>query len=400
MSSDSSSPRLPSGLVWLMAAAAGLAVASNYYAQPLLHMLAADLGLRTAQAGVLVTVAQIGYAAGLLLLVPLGDLVERRKLVVGMTLLTACGLLVSALAGNAAQLLAGTAVAGVFSVAAQVLVPFAAALAAPHERGRVIGMLLGGMLLGVLLARTFAGTVAAVAGWRMVYGCAAVAMFALACVLRRALPAHPPAAAAVSYAGLIGSIGRLFLEEPALRLRGLLGGLIFAGFAMLWTALAFLLSAEPFHYSTFAIGLFGLLGAAGALAAAPVGRLLDRGKGDAVMGAGLLCMLASWLPLALGQASIALLALGIVALDVAAHALHVGNQNAVYQIRPDARSRLAAAYMTCYFLGGAAGSAVSAWAYARGGWGLVAAAGAACAACAMGVWAMRPRRGSLRVPAA
>ncbi|MDX3906109.1 MAG: MFS transporter [Pigmentiphaga sp.] len=389
---DPSTSKLNPGLVWLMSIATGLTVASNYYAQPLLHAIAQDLGLSVPAAGAIVTTAQVSYALGLFFLVPLGDRLDRRKLIFIMTLLAAVGLCASALSSNLAVLLAGTAAAGLFSVVAQVLMPFAATLAGPHERGKVVGTLMSGLLLGILLARTFAGIVASLGNWRVVYGVAAVLMAVLAFVLRQALPRHASqAAAGMSYPRLIASIAGLIAQEPVLRTRSLMGAFSFAGFAMFWTSLAFLLSAPPFNYSTFTIGLFGLVGAAGALAAARVGRLADRGKGETATRFGLGIMLASWLPLALGQQSALWLVLGVILLDLAAQTVHISNQNAIYRIRPEARSRLTAAYMTSYFIGGSIGSMISAWAYAHGGWYAVTAAGACMAIGCMLVWKTRPR---------
>ncbi|OVZ64914.1 MFS transporter [Pigmentiphaga sp. NML080357] len=385
-----SSGNLNPGLVWLMSIATGVTVAANYYAQPLLHVIAGDLGLSVPAAGSIVTAAQVSYAVGLFFLVPLGDLFDRRNLIFVMTLLAAAGLCASAMADSLPVLLAGTAVAGLFSVVAQVLVPFGATLAAPHERGKVVGTLMSGLLLGILLARTFAGTLASMGSWRAVYWFAAVLMAILAFVMRRALPHHPVQAAGMPYGRLIASIAALFAQEPVLRTRALLGAFTFAGFAMLWTSLAFLLSAPPFEYSTFTIGLFGLAGAAGALAAARVGRLADRGKGEVATRYGLAIMLASWLPLALAKVSVLLLVAGVILLDLAAQAVHISNQNAIYRIRPEARSRLTAAYMTSYFIGGSAGSLVSAWAYAHGGWYAVTGAGACMGLVCMLVWKARP----------
>jgi len=383
--------RLSPGLVWLMSIATGLTVAANYYAQPLLHIIAADLGLSIPAAGAIVTTAQVSYAVGLFFLVPLGDMFERRNLIFVMTLLAAGGLCASAAAPSLPVLLAGTATAGLFSVVAQVLVPFGATLAAPNERGRVVGTLMSGLLLGILLARTVSGALASTGSWRAVYAIAAVLMAVLAFVMRRALPRHPAHAAGMPYVRLIASLAVLFTQEPMLRTRALLGAFNFAGFAMLWTSLAFLLSAPPFGYSTFTIGLFGLAGAAGALTAARVGRLADRGKGDVATRYGLILMFCSWLPVSLAKVSVAFLVAGVILLDLAAQAIHISNQNAIYRIRPEARSRLTAVYMTSYFVGGSIGSMISAWAYAHGGWHAVTGAGACMALAGLLVWAMRSR---------
>jgi predicted MFS family arabinose efflux permease len=379
------------GLVWLMAAATGIAAASNYYAQPLLHTIAGDLGLSVAAAGTIVTTAQVAYGLGLLFLVPLGDLLDRRWLIALMSLMSAAGLAVSATADSLWQLLLGTAISSLFAVVAQILVPFSATLAAPHERGKVVGTVMSGLLLGILLARTFAGAVASFGDWRLVYWFACVLVVATAAVLARALPRHPVQAAGMSYGQLFSSIGSMLAHESVLRTRCLLGGISFAGFAILWTSMAFLLSAPPFEYSVFTIGLFGLAGAAGAFGATRVGRLADRGKGELAARIGLWTMLVSWIPLGLAKSSVLVLIVGIVLLDLAAQCIHISNQHAIYRIRPEARSRLTAAYMTCYFIGGSLGSLASASAFALAGWNGVVAVGAVVAAMGIGAWAMRPR---------
>lgn len=386
-------PPLSRWLVLLMAFATGVAVASNYYNQPLLQTLADEFGLSYARAGTLVTTAQVSYALGLILLVPLGDLLERRGLIVGMTLLVAAGLLLSACAPSFTMLLLGTALAGAFSSVAQVLVPFAATLAAPAERGRVVGTLMSGLLLGILLARTVAGSLSELGSWRAVYFLAAAAMTATALALWCALPRyrHPER---LGYPRLLASVFALFREEPELRLYTLLGGLTFALFAMLWTPLAFLLSAEPYGYSDGVIGLFGIVGAVGALAASLAGRLADRGRAAQAITLGLALLALSWLPLGFAGGSLAALLVGVVLLDLAVQLTHVSNMNQVYRLRPEARSRINAGYMTGYFVGGALGSLSSAALYEAFGWRGVCAAGAALGVVVLGVWLALGRRGA------
>lgn len=385
-------PSLSRWLVLLMAFATGVAVASNYYNQPLLQTLAEQFDLSYAKAGMLVTTAQVSYAVGLILLVPLGDLLERRGLIVGMALVVAGGLLLSALAPSFTVLLLGTALAGMFSVVAQVLVPFAATLAAPHERGRVVGTLMSGLLLGILLARTVAGTLSALGNWRSVYLLAATVMTITALALWFALPRyrHPER---IGYPRLLASVAQLFRDEPEFRLRTLLGGLSFAMFAMLWTPLAFLLSAEPYGYSDGVIGLFGLVGAVGALAASQAGRMADSGRGAQATSLGLLLLALSWLPLGFGGTSLAALLVGVVVLDLAVQLTHVSNMNQVYRLRPEARSRINAGYMTGYFIGGALGSLASAALFEAYGWSGVCSAGAALGVVALGIWLALGRRG-------
>ncbi|KLD76892.1 transporter [Xanthomonas hyacinthi DSM 19077] len=389
----SSHPPLHRGLVLLMAAATGLAVASNYYAQPLLEVLAQTFAIDVRSAGAVVTTAQLAYAAGLLVLVPLGDRVERRSLIVGLYALSAVGLLISAASTSFALLLLGTLVTGLSSVAAQILVPFAATLAAPHERGRVIGTVMSGLLLGILLARTVSGLLAGAGGWHTVYWVAAVLILLVAALLWRALPRHP-GNPQLSYPQLIGSVLALLRDEPLLRSRAILGGLIFAGFSMFWTTLAFLLSGPDSRYGTATIGLFGLIGAAGAFAANLSGKLSDRGAGHWVGWGGLAMLLLAWLLLAAAPHSLWLLIAGVLLLDVAVQGVHIGNQHVIYQLDPTARNRITSAYITCYFIGGAIGSSLGTAAYAYAGWHGVVAGGAALALAAL-LWmglSVRPAR--------
>ncbi|MCI2262273.1 MFS transporter [Xanthomonas indica] len=377
-----SHPPIRRGLVLLMAIATGLAVASNYYAQPLLEVLAQTFAIDVRRAGMVVTTAQLAYAAGLLFLVPLGDRFERRSLIVGLYALSAVGLLVSAMAHSFALLLLGTLITGLSSVAAQILVPFAATLAAPHERGRVIGTVMSGLLLGILLARTVSGLLAGIGGWHTVYWVAAALILLVSGLLWRGLPRHP-GNPRLSYPHLIGSVLALLRDEPVLRARAVLGGLIFAGFSMFWTTLAFLLSGPDYRYGTATIGLFGLIGAAGAFAANLSGKLSDRGAGHWVGWGGLVMLLLSWLLLLGAPHSLWLLLAGVVLLDVAVQGVHIGNQSVIYQLDPAARNRITSAYVTCYFIGGAIGSSLGTAAYAYAGWRGVAIGGAALAVAAL-----------------
>lgn len=388
---------LSTALILLMATATGLAVASNYYAQPLLHTIAQELGLSMSSAGTVVITAQLSYGAGLLLLVPLGDLFEQRRLIVSMTVLSALGLLLSAFAPSLPLLLLGTAVTGLFSVSAQVLVPMAASLTDPQSRGRVVGTLMSGLLLGILLARTVAGSLSSAGDWRTIYLLAAALMFISAIALYCALPNHHQSAG-LSYPKLLGSVFRLFVEEPVLRLRALLGLLTFSLFALFWTPLAFLLALPPYGYSDAVIGLFGLAGAVGAVAANWAGRMADRGKGRQATTAGLLVLLACWLPMAFAGSSLAALLIGVLALDFAVQLVHVSNQNAVFQIRPAARNRLNAGYITCYFIGGALGSLAGAQTYPVYGWEGIVMVGAVIATLTLAVWGYALQRESKLQP--
>lgn len=384
-SRDNTAEGLPTPLLLLMAVATGISVASNYYAQPLLHTIAQQLDLSWSGAGIIVTTAQLGYAAGLLLLVPLGDMIERRRLVVTMMLLATAGLVVSALSTNLAVLLLGTAITGVFSVVAQVLVPFAATLAAPEQRGRAVGTVMSGLLIGILLARTFAGALSTLGNWRLVYMVAAVLMLVTTLLLWRALP-RLSTHAGLGYTALIRSVGTLLATHPALRLRAALGALTFMLFAAFWTPVAFLLSNPPWQFSDATIGLLGLLGAAGALVAPWAGRQVDRGRARLTTTAGLVLLLLGWLPLFRAEHSLVAIIIGVLVLDIAVQLVHITNLNMVYRIDPDARNRLNAAYMVSYFLGGATGSLVSAWLYGHTGWTGVTAFGVLTSLVGLAIW--------------
>lgn len=368
-------PGLSPALVALMSLATGLSVACNYYVQPLLETVARTFALSVNQAGFIVTTAQLGYAAGLLLLVPLGDMLERRGLIVVMSLLAAGGMVITALAPTLPLMLLGTALTGLFSVVAQILVPLAATLAAPEKRGKVVGTVMSGLLLGILLARTVAGGLAQLGGWRTVYWVASVLMVLMALALWHYLPRYQQSVK-LNYGQLLRSIFSLFSTTPILRSRAITGCLAFANFSILWTSMAFLLASPPYGYSEGTIGLLGLVGAAGALAARQAGSLADKGKARLTTTGGLIVMLVSWGITAVGSHSLIALIIGIILLDLAVQGVHITNQSVIYRSMPEARNRLTAGYMTSYFIGGAVGSLISATAFQHAGWYGVCAAGA------------------------
>ncbi|EOD5217947.1 TPA: MFS transporter [Enterobacter hormaechei subsp. xiangfangensis] len=376
---------LSPALILLMSVATGLAVASNYYAQPLLDTIARAFDLSASSAGFIVTAAQLGYAAGLLFLVPLGDMFERRMLIVSMTLLAAGGMLITASSQSLTMMIIGTALTGLFSVVAQILVPLAATLASPEKRGKVVGTIMSGLLLGILLARTVAGLLASLGGWRTVYWVASVLMVIMALALWRGLP-KVKQENHLNYPQLLASVFSLFTRDKLLRTRAILGCLTFANFSILWTSMAFLLAAPPFNYSEGVIGLFGLAGAAGALGARPAGGLADKGKSHMTTSAGLVLLLLSWAAIWYGHVSVLALIVGILVLDLTVQGVHITNQTVIYRMKPDARNRLTAGYMTSYFIGGAAGSLISASAWQHAGWTGVCAIGAIVAAINLLVW--------------
>ncbi|MGI5220333.1 MFS transporter [Nocardia sp. CA-290969] len=383
---------LPRGLLPLMSVATGLVVAGNYFAQPLLDAIRGDLGLSTGTAALIVTAAQAGYALGLFLLLPLADLVERRRLAVGLFGATVLFLLAGGAAGHPVVLLVATAFAAFTSVAAQVLVTFAVALSEPERRGRVVGTVMSGVLVGGLLARTVAGLLSEAGGWRTVYWFGAGVLAVVTVALWRTLPPlHTPAG--LSYPALLRSTVGLFRTQPVLRLRAGLGALSMASFTMFWTAVTFLLAGAHYQWSEAAIGLFGLVGIAGTAATPIAGRLADRGQVHRVAGAGAALLVVAWLALGAGAGSLFALITGAIVLTVAQQSVLNSNQYVLYALEPELRNRLNSAFMTAFFLGGAAGSALTAVAWDRAGWAGVTAAGGVLAAATVLLWAVdRARR--------
>jgi predicted MFS family arabinose efflux permease len=370
---------VPRRLLFLMATASGLAVASNYYVQALLPDMRNDLGLSAGLAALLISTAQIGYGVGLLAVLPLGDLLERRRLVTVLMALTATGLAAIGIARSPAALLAAIFFVGTTTVVAQVLTVFAAGLVPDRVRGRVVGAVMSGFSAGILLARTVSGLLAEVIGWRWVYGAVAVLMLGVTLALRAALPVARPNTP-MRYGALLRSTGRLLLDEPVLRMRAVYCSSSFAAFSMLWASIALLLSAPPFDFSTGQIGLIGLIGAVGLFASPVVGWLSDRGAAPAATRVGAALLTLSWLPLALGKHSLGWLIVGVAGLCGGHQCLMVASFGEIYRIRPEARSRMNAALMVTYFVAGATASTVAAAVYPAFGWHGVCLAGAAAAA--------------------
>lgn len=379
------SPDLSSALVLIMALACGAAVANLYYAQPLLDTLAGAFGVSTGTTGLIVTFTQFGYALGLLFLVPLGDILNRRRLIVTIMLGTAAALALAAEAPNIEVFLAASLAVGVTSVVAQILVPFAASLAQDHNRGRVIGKVMSGLLLGILLARTVSGFLAEAAGWRAVFWAAAGLMLLQAAVLWRMLP-NPAIESRLSYPALLRSVIFLMREEPVLRRRIVYGALMFATFSALWTCLPFLLSRAPYAYSDAAIGAFGLIGAVGALSASAAGHMADRGWSRIITGIFLLVILFSFWLMDVGRVQLIAMIAGVALMDLGMQGTQITNQSEIYRLRSDARNRITTAYMACFFLGGALGSSVSAYLYQLSGWHGVCLLCMGLAAIALAFW--------------
>jgi predicted MFS family arabinose efflux permease len=362
-------------MITLFSVAAGLAVANIYYAQPLLAAIADTFGVGSGTASLIVTLGQLGYTAGLGLIVPLGDSVNRRHLITSLLAITTVALAVSAAAPRFAVLALASGVLAVTAVVGPILVPFAATLAAPEQRGQVTGTVMSGVLFGVLLSRTVGGLLAQLAGWRTVFATAAASTAVLAVTLYRVLPdlPHTPR---LRYLSLLASVASLVRQEPTLRLRAAYGFFGFGAFSILWTSVAFLL-ARTYHFDAAVIGLFGLAGAAGALAARVTGRLTDRGLDGVVTVSMLVAILLGWVLMGWhGGHTLPLLIAGILILDLGVQGNHVTNLAVVYRLHPESRSRLTTAYFVFVFLGGLAGSSASGLAYAHYGWTGVTLAGA------------------------
>jgi predicted MFS family arabinose efflux permease len=373
-------------LTLLFAVASGAAVGNLYWAQPLLDFIAHDLHASTASAGWLVTATQIGYAAGILLIVPLGDVRNRRRLVPTMMLCAAVALTLCALAPSMGVLLLAITALGVTTVSGQILAPLAGDLADEAHRGQVVGIVVSGILTGILVSRVISGLVADVAGWRTIFGAAAVASVLFAVLLYRAIPDLAPKTD-LAYPALIASVGAAVRQERTVRWTLVLGATGFCVFTLFWTSLTFLLSGPPFRYPVSVIGLFGLAGLAGAIAAQRAGRLHDRGWSLPVTGAAWALALLAFLIADLAAHSVVLLLVAIVLLDIAVQGLNILNQTRVFAISTEARSRLNTAFITGNFVGGAIGSAGASLLWSAGGWTAVTLAGAGLCAFALAVWA-------------
>jgi predicted MFS family arabinose efflux permease len=383
-------------LTLLFAAAGGVAVGNLYWAQPLLEFIGRDLHTSAATAGWLITATQIGYAVGILLIVPLGDVVDRRRLIPAMMLCAAAALAACALAPSIGVLLGAITALGLTTVAGQILAPLAGDLADDANRGRIVGTVMSGILIGILASRTISGLVADVAGWRTIFALAAVAAVVFAGLLYRAIPSLAPKTR-IAYPALIASVGTVIRKERTVRWTLVLGSTAFCVFTMFWTSLTFLLSAPPFDYSVSVIGLFGLAGLAGAVTAQRAGRLHDRGWSLPATGAAWGLGVVAFGVAALAGHSVVLLLVAIVLLDIAIQAINILNQARLFAISGEARSRLNTAFVTCNFVGGAIGSAAASVLWSGGGWTAVTIAGAALSLFALTVWAAG-RRSALVVP--
>jgi len=365
--SSGSPPRLSQSLLLLLAVGAAVAVANLYYNQPLLLLIGHTFHKSASQMGLISTSTQAGYAVGLFLFTPLGDVWPRRTMIVWLCLACALSLIGLAESTTLWQMEVFSFLTGVCAVTPQVLLPLTADLADDNARGHAVGIVMSGLLLGVLAARTVSGLVGAWIGWRGVYIGAAVLMFLLALLMRLALPPLRPKSEA-RYPDLIATMWRLWLDEPLLRQSSAVGAALFGAFSILWTVLAFRLDAPPYHMNSAAVGLFGIAGIAGVLGSPVTGRIADRRGPYFMVGVGIVATLLSFIILWSGSSSLVGLIIGIFILDFGVQTGQVSNQARIYSLAPNARSRVNSVFMVCYFLGGAVGSAAGSAAYERFGW--------------------------------
>ena len=375
---------LSPALTLLLATATGLAVASIYYVQPLLGVLSQEFGVGSATVGLLPTLTQLGYGAAILLLSPLGDRYDRRRLIVAKAASLVLALALAAVAPGFGALCVASIAIGLTATLAQDLVPAAATLAPEAERGKRVGQVMTGLLLGILLSRVAAGSLAALAGWRAVYASAAVAVALLIPLLARSLPRFVPASQA-SYGELLASMTRLWAQHAALRRAALAQGLLSVAFSAFWSTLALVLAGPDFSQGSAVAGAFGLAGAAGALAAPLAGGMADKRGPQAVIRAAALLVFASFAVQALAPASLVLLVVVAVVFDLGVQAALVSHQSVVYSLDPASRSRLNAVLVSSMFLGMASGAALGSALLAAWGWRAVPALGAVAALGAMAI---------------
>jgi predicted MFS family arabinose efflux permease len=384
-------------LVWLLAFGCACAVANVYFAHPLLDSIGRDFAMARGASGVVITATQVGYALGLILLVPLGDLADRRRLVTGHFLLLAVALAVVGTARSSHVLLGGFFFVGLLAVVVQALVAFAATLAEPARRGQVVGIVTSGVVVGILMARVVSGAVADFGGWRAVYLSSAAMMLILAFVLHVLMPQQAKSVATGGYFTVLRSTIGLIMREPVVRIRGVLALFIFATFNVFWAPLVFPLSQPPYSLSHGEIGFFGLAGVAGALGAARAGRLADRGFAGPTTTAALALMAVSWLPIMLLQTSLWPLIIGVLLLDFAISAIHVTNQSVLFASVHNAQSRVVSAYMTFYAVGSATGAVMGTAVYEYAGWLGVCVLGLLLSFGALTFWlSVSPKRGRAR----
>ncbi|NRS89965.1 putative MFS family arabinose efflux permease [Flavobacterium sp. 7E] len=369
-----------------MAAATGLIVANLYYCQPLIVLIADEFNIPHADAGTITYLTQAGYAIGLFFMVPLGDKLERKTQILYTTFASVIALIIAATAQSYLILEIASLLIGITSIVPQLILPLAASLSAPEERGKVVGTIMSGLLVGILLSRTLSGFIGEVLGWRAMFWIASGLCLLLFFIIKKQFPYNKPVFNG-SYGQLIGSLFTLIKEQPLLREATLINVFSFAQFGAFWTTMVLLLSAEPFHFNSATIGLFGIVGASGALAAPLVGKLGDKGSSRVAVGYGCLLIALSFIVFYFSGASVVGIVIGIVLIDIGLQGVHISNQTRVYSILPEARNRMNTVFMSFSFLGTAAGSAFGLFLWQFGGWHAVALGGLLLSVLAFSVYA-------------
>lgn len=353
--------------VWLLAITAGTAVANLYYNQPLLPQIGRSFGVSDGRTGFVSTATQTGYAIGLLLFVPLGDVLERRRLMIALLAAVTLSLVGAAVAPSLGLLVLASLAIGITTVVPQLVVPLAAGLVGPEQRGRIVGRVMGGLLIGILAARVVAGVVGGAIGWRAMFAIAAALMLLLAIALGRVLPPSPPTTR-MSYPDLLRSLGTLARNEPVVRDASIIGALVFLAFSAFWTTLAFRLELAPLHYGTSVAGMFGLVGIVGASAAPLVGRLADERTPRSTVGFGLLLIALSFLLFLIAGHTLAGLVAGVIILDAGMQTVGISNQARIYRLAEQMHNRLNTIYVATYFVDGSIGSALGVWGWRLWRW--------------------------------
>lgn len=359
-------------LLWLMAIACGICAGANYYSQPLIHSIQLYFQAPESDVALTVTFAQISYALGLLFIVPMGDIVNKTKFIPLLMFFAAIGLFICAFSVNLSMLWVGTIIAGLFSVAAQILIPFATTVVKPEKTGEVVGLLMSGLLVGILLSTSLAGLLSHLFHWKLIYIVSGILMLMVAVVLNARLPFVP--SSKMSYLSIFSSMGQLLKEEKRLVYRSLLGGFAFATMSILFSTIAILMTTA-YQLSDVMVGFIALAGVFGALSTKKIGKIADKGYTTIITWAGLAILSCAWIFMYFGETYLISYIIGFGLMNLGLATVHSSNQNVVFRLRPDAKSRINSIYMTSYFIGGAGGSALGIYAWNHGGWNMVCLAG-------------------------
>lgn len=365
-------------LLWLMAIACGLCAGANYYCQPLINSIHESFQISEANVALTVTFAQVSYALGLLFIVPVGDMVNKTKFIPLLMVFASIGLFICTFSINLPMLWLGTIMTGLFSVAAQVLIPFATMSVSKDKIGEVVGLLMSGLLVGILLSTSLAGLLSNLFHWKLIYALSAIFMLIIAMILRKKLPYIP--IHKIRYSEIFMSMAVLLKEERRLVYRSCIGAFAFAAMSILFSTIALLLKSS-FGLADFMVGVVTLIGIFGALSTKMVGKIADRGHTQLITWGGIIILALSWLFLYFGQFYLISYIIGFGMINLGLAIVHTSNQNIIFRLRDNAKSRINSIYMTSYFTGGATGSAIGVYAWNHGGWNMSCIAGFSLVTC-------------------